>query len=330
MRIILLQKDRDQLFQSVHKVAKSYFEVSKSLGISTKTLSNWRLGKATIPEKAFYQLLALANMRKRDIRYKSIDDWWNNSAAGRRGGKTRMAKYGQLGDIESRRRGGQNSYEARKGDPVDIFSVANITIPQKSKLLAEFVGIILGDGSLTKYQVTISNNLSDDYEYSMYISCAITKLFGIQPSTYKRHSKNCVLVNVSSIRLVEHLKSLGVPQGNKIKQGVDMPQWILEEQNYKSMCLRGLFDTDGCIFQENHTINGKIYSYPMLSFVSASKNLRHSIKKSLEGMDFSPKIRNNRSVNLESKADIKRYFKIIGTSNPKHLSRYRQFLGGVG
>lgn len=128
--------------------------------------------------------------------------------------------------------------------------------------------------------------------------------------------------------MVEFLKERGVLQGNKLKQGLDMPRWILDEPEYRIACLRGIFDTDGCIFQERHNIKDKIYSYPRLSFVSASEALRGSISTSLLDLGFKAKIRGNRSVNLERFEDITEYFRIVSTSNPKHLRRFHSF-GGI-
>ena len=92
--------------------------------------------------------------------------------------------------------------------------------------------------------------------------------------------------------------------GNKIKQQIDIPQWIYSRISFQKACMRGLMDTDGCIFSERHKIKGKLYCYPRLSLVSASAPLRQSVCSILEKLDFSPKIRNNRSVQLERKEDI--------------------------
>ncbi len=62
-------------------------------------------------------------------------------------------------------------------------------------------------------------------------------------------------------------------------------------------------DTDGCIFNECHVINNKKYCYPRLSFVSFSWQLRLSVFKILQKLNFPPKIRNNRSVQLEKRKD---------------------------
>ena len=79
-----------------------------------------------------------------------------------------------------------------------------------------------------------------------------------------------------------------------------------------------------------HKIKQKVYSYSRLSFVSASLPLRLSVYQGLKNFGFSPKIRNNRSVQLENRAEIIDYFDKIGTNNPKHRNRFEKFIGGVG
>src|SRR5207244_1846894 len=108
-----------------------------------------------------------------------------------------------------------------------------------------------------------------------------------------------------------------------------IPAWIIDNKELSAACVRGIFDTDGCIFQERHRIKEKLYCYPRWSLVSMSNNLRLTISDILSGLELSPRIRNNRSVNLESRSDINAYFELIGTSNLKHLNRFRTF-GGVG
>ena len=86
--------------------------------------------------------------------------------------------------------------------------------------------------------------------------------------------------------------------------------------------MRGLMDTDGCLFYECHNIKDKKYCYPRLSFISASAPLRKSVFEILDKLSLQPKIRNIRYVQIENKEKIKEYFNIVGSSNQKHLNKY--------
>ena len=137
---------------------------------------------------------------------------------------------------------------------------------------------------------------------------------------------NAVVIRLSRVAVSEELVKLGLKYGNKVKQQVDIPGWIKISPRFAKTCIRGLWDTDGCLYEEVHRKKNIEYRYPRLSFVSHSKPLLRSVFTILQKMDFSPKIRNNRSVNLETKADIVRYFHLIGSSNKKHLRRYSKFV----
>ena len=105
---------------------------------------------------------------------------------------------------------------------------------------------------------------------------------------------------------------------------VDIPDWVKDNLEFEKACMRGLMDTDGCLFWEYHKIKDKKYCYPRLSFVTASVPLRNSVVAILEKLNLHPKIRgeNQRYVQIEEKEKISDYFKIVGSSNPKHLNKY--------
>ncbi|HUC88231.1 MAG TPA: hypothetical protein VMR95_03735 [Candidatus Binatia bacterium] len=297
--------------------------------MSERTVFDWRRGKYTIPAQHFDKIIAVANITSQELRATILKDWWGNKEAGKKGGAGYFQKYRVLGSNDSRRLGGVNSFIKQKDKKDSIFMPKVIKTPVNSSLLAEFMGIMIGDGCLTKYQAMIATNATTDHEYGFFVAKLIENLFGVKPAVINRESMNCTCITASSTELVKFLKLRGLLEGNKIKQGLDIPAWIQSNREYSKACIRGIFDTDGCIFQELHRIKGEMYSYQRWSIVSASPFLRKSIYNILYDLEFSPKIRNNRSINLESSVDVIRYFKLIGTSNSKHLNRFNSF-GGVG
>lgn len=132
------------------------------------------------------------------------------------------------------------------------------------------------------------------------------------------------------MELVKFCQSIGLKIGNKLKQNLDLPEWIKKHKSFKISCIRGLIDTDGCLFNECHRINGKIYCYPRLCFTSYSKNLRLSVFQILKELGYSPKIRTTRNVQIENREEIIKYFRLVGTHNLNLQKRYRFIFGGVG
>ncbi len=298
--------------------------------VTMRTLTDWKREKYSLPftsYKIFLKTSGLPEPENREIRKPF---WWVHNAAVL-GGKAVYKKYGSIGDSKRRRKKWLEWWQTKgKFTHKNYFVSKSVVYPRKREQLAEFVGIMLGDGSITKRQIAVTVHYKDDRTYSFFIKKLMKELFGVQPSWTSRTKRSTIFVVISRTKLVLFCKSIGLVVGNKIKQQIDIPQWIYSRISFQKACMRGLMDTDGCIFSERHKIKGKLYCYPRLSLVSASAPLRQSVCSILEKLDFSPKIRNNRSVQLESKEDIIRYFRYIQSHNPKHLQRWSRMNGGVG
>jgi hypothetical protein len=198
-----------------------------------------------------------------------------------------------------------------------------ILVPEPSSELAEFCGIMLGDGGISKYQVAVTLHSVDDKEYSVFVSDLIEKLFGIFPGCYKRISAQAITLVVSRIKLVEFLTEIcGLKSGNKIIQSADMPDWIKENTDFKIACVRGLVDTDGSVFTHRYISKDKEYTYKKLSFTSMSEPLLHSVLDTLQEIGLHSRIGSNHDIRIDSKADMQAYFTEIGSHNPKHLKRF--------
>ena len=165
----------------------------------------------------------------------------------------------------------------------------------------------------------------NDAEYILYVSELVSRLFSIEPGLDPRSNSRATDITISRREIVEFLVSNGLCEGNKIEQQIDIPKWIQENSLYALACIRGLMDTDGCIFNEVHVIKEKTYAYPRISLVSKSAPMRASAFSILNDASFSPRIRGDRAVNLEKRADVIGYFSRIGTNNPKHAKRYISF-----
>lgn len=194
--------------------------------------------------------------------------------------------------------------------------------PLKGADLAEFIGIMLGDGGMSRYQATITLHRIDDLAYSEFVSGMIRNLFGYIPATRHRLDQTTLCIVLSRVELVRFLKEAGLPVGDKIRNHIDIPVWIKEREDFLLPCIRGLVDTDGSVFTHSYLSKGKRYAYKKLSFTSVSRPLLLSVAHGLERLGMHPRIGSNSDVRLDSIADMKRYFEIIGSHNPKHLRRY--------
>ncbi len=131
---------------------------------------------------------------------------------------------------------------------------------------------------------------------------------------------------VSATNLVKFLEKMGIKKGNKVTNQIDVPDWIFEKKGYQASCLRGLFDTDGCVYKHSYKVAGKGYSYLKMSFRNYSIPLVKSIKRMLEKLNYHPVIDiNHQTVYINRPEEVKKYFSKIGTSNPRYLNRYNKF-----
>lgn len=113
-------------------------------------------------------------------------------------------------------------------------------------------------------------------------------------------------------------------QNNKLlKKKPGIPSWIRKKLLYKKAFIRGLFDTDGCVYVDKHKHNDKLYNYLCWTITSASPPLLNDVYNILKELGYSPTHKKTQqAVYLRKQSEIKRYFFQIKTNNPKHQSRY--------
>ena len=332
-RVIFPAGKQRQFLLEVKKVSKlSWVLLARKVNVCQRTMNGWKREEYSISFSALNKLCQIAHL-KIPTSIKLKDRFWYTRRAGKMGGMLVYRKYGTIGgDPEKRKRKWLIWWKkVGKSQLSSYFLPKEIRKPRRSSKLAEFVGIMIGDGGITKRQVTVTLNCITDREYVYFVSNLVKELFGVEPALYKRRRESTMNIVVSRTKLSLFCKSIGLKVGNKLAQNLDIPVWVKGNKKFSKACIRGLVDTDGCVFEECHNIRNQRYCYPRISLVSASQQLRYSVFKILKQLDFSPVIRNSRSVQLENYKEIRRYFRIIGTSNPKHQKRFQQMnFGRVG
>lgn len=318
-------EQREFMGRAISKLSVS--EIAEVCGLSKRTIRDWCREKFTMDLKAANKIAEKSEISlPRDMRIK--DDYWYASKGDPSvGGKAVYEKYGRIGgDPEYRKKKWREWWEkeGKFKKHKHLFVRKSIKRPEKSPKLAEFVGIILGDGSINSKQVSVSLNNEKDKEYIKIVRQMFKNLFGLKPSVIPQKEVACSRILASSMNLVDFLVKLGLIKGDKIKHQVDIPNWIKTERRFKIACTRGLIDTDGCIFTHKYQVNGKQYSYKKISFRSYSKPLIGSVQEVLKELDLNPRMATVNDLRLENENDTRKYFKIVGSHNPKHLKRYRE------
>lgn len=206
-----------------------------------------------------------------------------------------------------------------------------VSLPESSELLAELFGVMMGDGGINSpWQATITLNADADKEYVPFLQNLCLSLFGFAPSAARRKTKKAVVLRISSVTVVDFLADQGLPRGDKLQKGLRMPLWILVNPAFKKACVRGLMDTDGCLYIHRHNVAGKSYRNIGLCFSSHSPELIEQVSATFEEFGIIPHISNQgRSIYLYKASAVAEYLKIFGTSNERIRSVFREF-GGVG
>lgn len=199
--------------------------------------------------------------------------------------------------------------------------------PRFSKKLAEFFGLMLGDGGINNdFQVSISLNSERDQQYSEYIVKICKELFGVVPVVRKRKTRKTLVISLASITVVDFLVSNGLPRGNKLKNGLRIPKWILQNAEYKKACVRGLVDTDGCVFIHKHFVNHRKYTNLTLTFTSYDKVFLKQIADIFKEFGIMPRItKRGKDIYLYKNELINQYFSIFGSSNSRLKNVYNQW-----
>lgn len=309
----------------LEETQSSVNEIAKNCKVSARTFRDWRREKYTISQNALLKLQKVGNLSI-PLNIQILPDFWYVIKGARKGALKRMKLYGALGDIESRRKGGKISQQKRKENPEKYRRLGCIVkktykIDKPTTDFAELTGILLGDGGITDNQMRITVSSLNDRLYAEFIYKLIYKVLGEYPSVYERIEDHTIRLTISGIGLVDILMKWGLVKGNKIIQKIDFPGWIWEQVEFQKACVRGLIDTDGGLYFHKHWIKGIKYRNLGLCFTSFSPLLIKSVAKVLSKFDIKYSILSMKRIYIYNLSEIKKYFFIFDTNNPKNKEK---------
>lgn len=330
-RISLSHADQASLLKAVRRrLALTTTELAGLCRAHPRTFSDWSRGKYRMRYEALRMLLRRTGYQPQR-RVSAIPEFSHVRRAARLGGLRRSQLYGNPGTVEGRRRGGLASVKRFRQHPELARALGfqlrkPIRRPRRSALLAEFIGVMLGDGCLSsRYQVGISFNSQTDRAYARHLQRLFQDLFELSAPMRLRTGTNGGTVVASSRALVEYLVAIGLVNGSKVAHQVDVPPWIWHAPAYWWACVRGLMDTDGSVYQYSHQVFGRIYKHVALCFTNRSRPLLSSVRRLLESFGFRPRQRRCQ-VYLHRREEVRRYARLIGSRNEKHLRKFQRYL----
>jgi hypothetical protein len=293
---IKLKKGKQKELINLCKENKTWKQLAKKIDVSEGYLKNELQKEKTSLLYEKYKILCNI-LGKNFDRYilKKLDDNWGRSKGGKKSSK----------------------------------NIKKIIFPEVNEELAEVIGIILGDGHVSKFKkgmkircyfIRIAGNSKTDRDYlTSYIPLLFKRVFNEKGNLHFSKNSNVGYFTIYGKNFVGFLNRKGINSGNKKINNQGVPKWIKSNKVYLSKCIRGLIDTDGSI----HYIS-KNNENLRINYTSHIPKLLDDVRESLVRLGFTPsKIISNRQIFLTSKKDVDNYIKDIGFGNTKNLNRLK-------
>lgn len=202
--------------------------------------------------------------------------------------------------------------------------------------LCEFIGAFIGDGFTNAYGkhyfFEITGNSELDREYLFYLANMACRLFdGIKPNFYRVKNKRAIRLRFHSKFLFRlFTERFQFHKGVK-SHTVCVPEEILcsGEKNVFAV-VRGIFDTDGCVFFDKRKIYKK--PYPRITLQVVSRPLYLNLKEIL-GAYFkvhSAELKRAYCIEVYGHKQLEAWMSLIGFSNQRHLNRIKDAVKPMG
>jgi len=205
--------------------------------------------------------------------------------------------------------------------------------------LAEEVGWHIGDGSMNYYNnqgklkgiYQLRGHIEDDKEhYLQRIKPIFKSLYGIDISLREMPSTRVFGFQIWSNELVKFKESLGLKKGPKLD--LIIPEIFLKDNELKTAVIRGIFDTDGCVYLEK-----RIHKlYPRLEISTICLRLAEQLRDLFLELGLRAtmhKETNNRQDNrkqlyriiIRGDEMLHKFIGLIKPANPKHIAKYERY-----
>lgn len=329
-RLNIRKGEQINFINQIKKISNLNCEsLAKLCRVSGRSFRDWARGKYKMPIKSARSLSKRFNTAL-PKNYGILNEYWYIPKIAKMGAVARYKLYGPPGSIESRRKGGLISQQNREKNPEKYKSLGCIIKKdfinlEHSEKLAELVGIIMGDGSITNNQLRIYLDRKVDKNYSLFISNLIKEIFNECPSVITRKSRGTIEITLSGVMIIKSLEKIGLRRGNKIFNNISFPSWILKKKAYKTACIRGLFDTDGGLYLHVHKNWKNKKPYLGWCFSSSSKNILKNYYRSLLNIGIRGRLASENRIYIYNFPDIANYMKLVNTNNEKIRSIFDKY-----
>jgi DNA-binding transcriptional regulator WhiA len=198
--------------------------------------------------------------------------------------------------------------------------------------MAEFLGALSGDGFIGNYgdrkqqfMIQFTGHSETDSEYFPYLERIITKRFPKLNVAYRVKNKTLRMTTYSKELFSYLANTFDFPAGKK-GSALSIPTIIKNDENLMRHFIRGVFDTDGCLFFDKRAQYKTPYPRIVLEITSQnlfkevtrylSKHFKITTKRKLRKGGFSIYV-----MEIYGYDQLSKWLALIGFSNRKHLDK---------
>jgi DNA-binding transcriptional regulator WhiA len=207
---------------------------------------------------------------------------------------------------------------------------------EKEERIAEFVGVMLGDGCIGIYDCKNKGTVQKQYQlkvtldsrnkqYTDYVCNLMKEVIEVEPVVYYKKDENTVDIRTfRKERVLYALNEIGLkisPKWNRM----EIPEKYTKDK-LNIFVVKGLFDTDGSVTIFNN--NG--IKYPRIEIRMSPSPAQQQVIEILGKLGFNYKVqkleRRKIKIRLSGKKELQKWFNIVGSSNQLYVNRAKRFL----
>lgn len=174
----------------------------------------------------------------------------------------------------------------------------------ESEHLAEYIGVVLGDGNIGKFprteRIVLVGNANNQGFIRRYGKIT-GELFHKRPTISNLTDSNATRISLYQKKISERLK---IPTGSRKDLTIKIANWIWSDKKYVVSLLRGLFEAEGSL--SIHIPTGT-YNF---QFKNNNKSLLRIVLRSFRLLGYHPEIRIN-SIRLRKKLEVESFRNLI-------------------
>ena len=174
----------------------------------------------------------------------------------------------------------------------------------KSVELATLVGLVWGDGNISKFPrcerlvITLG---TDKPKLIKFATLLVVHVFAKKPTVRKASYENAVKISLYQ----KHLsKRLGIPSGARKYSKKGLPKWIWRSRKFLLAGLRGLYEAEAYL---SIHLPSSTYNF---AFVNYNEKLLLDVKTALIKLGYHPEVRVN-AIRLRKRDEVKSFEKLI-------------------